>query len=66
MPPFSFLHMWLLSKLPRDEYGQATVEYVMLIMGVALFLILAALAMQSVLGSPLNKISSWIGGQNPP
>jgi Flp pilus assembly pilin Flp len=61
-----FAQAWLASQLNRDEHGQGTVEYVMLIMGVTLFLIVAAMALQGVLSSPLSKVSSWIGGQNPP
>jgi Flp pilus assembly pilin Flp len=66
MPLFSFVHTWLMGKLHRDERGQGTVEYVLLILGVVLFLIVAALALQGVLSGAISKISSWIGGQNPP
>ncbi len=61
-----FLQTWLASKLNRDEHGQGTVEYVLLILGVVLFLIVAALALQGVLSGAISKISSWMGAQNPP
>ena len=62
----SFLRVWLASKLNRDERGQGTVEYVLLILGVVLFLLVAAFALQGVLSSAISKISSWMNGQNPP
>jgi len=52
--------------LGLDERGQGTVEYVLLILGVVLFLIVAALALQGVLSGAISKISSWMAGQNPP
>ncbi len=57
---------WLMTKLNRDEQGQGTVEYVLLILGVVLFLIVAALALQGVLSGAISAISSWMGAQNPP
>jgi Flp pilus assembly pilin Flp len=63
---FSLVQTWLLSKLHRDQDGQGTVEYVLLILGVVLFLIVAALALQDVLSGAISKISSWMGLQNPP
>ncbi|HKX19116.1 MAG TPA: class III signal peptide-containing protein [bacterium] len=62
----SFLRVWLASKLNLDERGQGTVEYVLLILGVVLFLLVAAFALQDVLSSAISKISSWMNGQNPP
>lgn len=62
----SFLRVWLASKLNLDERGQGTVEYVLLILGVVLFLLVAAFALQGVLSSAISKISSWMNGQNPP
>ncbi len=61
-----FVQAWLADKLGWDERGQGTVEYVLLILGVVLFLIVAALALQGVLSGAISKISSWIGTQNPP
>ncbi|HLY21596.1 MAG TPA: hypothetical protein VKT83_03925 [bacterium] len=66
MNVIQFLQAWLAGKLHRDEQGQGTVEYVLLILGVVLLLIVAALALQGVLSGAIAKISSWIGTQNPP
>ena len=63
---FSFVQAWLMSKLHRDEGGQETVEYVVLILGVVLFLLVAAFASQDVLSGPISKVSSWVAGQDPP
>ncbi|HKX19434.1 MAG TPA: hypothetical protein VJT33_15595 [bacterium] len=41
-------------------------EYVLLILGVVLFLLVAAFALQGVLSSAISKISSWMGLQNAP
>jgi len=62
----SLVQTWLMSKFDLDERGQGTVEYVLLILGVVLFLIVAALALQDVLSGAISKISSWMGLQNPP
>jgi len=64
--PLSFLLAWLAAKLHRNERGQGTVEYVLLILGVVLFLIVAALALQGVLSGAISEISSWMGAQSPP
>lgn len=62
----SLVQTWLMRKFDRDERGQGTVEYVLLILGVVLFLIVAALALQGVLSGAISTISSWMGAQNPP
>ncbi len=62
----SLVQTWLMRKFDRDERGQGTVEYVLLILGVVLFLIVAALALQGVLSGAISAISSWMGAQNPP
>ena len=66
MQVIQFARAWLSNKLRLDERGQGTVEYVLLILGVVLFLIVAALALQGVLSGAISKISSWMGLQNPP
>ena len=66
MQVIRFVQAWLADKLGWDERGQGTVEYVLLILGVVLFLIVAAFALQGVLSGAISKISSWIGTQNPP
>jgi Flp pilus assembly pilin Flp len=66
MALFTFVQTWLRGKLHRDERGQGTTEYVLLILGVVLFLIVAALALQGVLNGAIDKISTWISSQNAP
>ena len=66
MALFTFVQTWLTGKLHRDERGQGTTEYVLLILGVVLFLIVAALALQGILNGAIDKISTWIAGQNAP
>ena len=62
----AYLQGWLANRLHRDEQGQGTTEYVLLILGVVLFLIVAALALQGVLNTAIDKISTWISQQNAP
>jgi len=62
----AFMHAWFTGLLRRDERGQGTVEYVLLILGVVLFLIVSALALQNVLSGAIVKISTWMAGQNAP
>ena len=66
MSVWSYVQSWMASKLHRDERGQGTTEYVLLILGVVLFLIVAALALQGVLNTAIDKISTWISQQNAP
>ena len=66
MQMIRFVQAWLADKLGWDERGQGTVEYVLLILGVVLFLIVAAFALQGVLSGAISKISSWMGIQSPP
>ena len=63
---WSFVQTWLATRLHKDERGQGTTEYVLLILGVVLFLIVAALALQGILNSAIDKISTWISQQNAP
>ena len=58
---------WLDAKLARlNEKGQATSEYVLLILGVVLFLIVAAFALRGALNNAITAISNWIAGVTPP
>ena len=58
---------WVHAKLARlNEKGQATSEYVLLILGVVLFLIVAAFALQGALNNAITAISNWIAGVTPP
>ena len=61
-----YLRAWLGQKLRGDESGQAASEYVLTILGVVLFLVVAAFALQGVLSGAVAKISSWIAAVNPP
>lgn len=49
-----------------NEKGQATSEYVLLILGVVLFLIVAAFALRGALNNAITAISNWIAGVTPP
>ena len=66
MHMLTFVQEWVAARLHRDERGQGTTEYVLLILGVVLFLIVAALALQGVLNNAIDKISTWISQQNAP
>ena len=58
---------WLDAKLARlNEKGQATSEYVLLILGVVLFLIVAAFALRGALSGAVTAITNWIAGVTPP
>jgi Flp pilus assembly pilin Flp len=63
---WTYLRAWLSEKLGGDESGQAATEYVLIILGVVLFLVVAAFALQDVLNTAVSKISSWIAAVNPP
>jgi hypothetical protein len=62
---FSFVRAGAASWL-GDERGQGTTEYVLLILGVVLFLIVAALALQGILNGAIDQISTWVSQQNAP
>ena len=66
MQLWSFVQAWLASRFHHDERGQGTTEYVLLILGVVLFLIVAALALQGILNGAISKISVWVSQQNAP
>ena len=63
---FALVWTWARSQLHLDERGQGTTEYVLLILGVVLFLIVAALALQGILNGAIDQISTWISQQNAP
>ena len=58
--------MWLGENPGRDEEGQAATEYVLVMLGVALFLVFAAFALNGILGSATNAIQNWINQVSPP
>jgi uncharacterized protein (UPF0333 family) len=57
---------WLVEKLNMDEKGQTATEYVLVILGVVLFLVFAAFALNGILGSATNAIKNWITTVSPP
>ncbi len=57
---------WMAKVLHRDERGAAATEYVLLILGVVLFMIIAAFGLRDVLNNAVASISNWINSVNPP
>jgi len=57
---------WFGRRLHRDEDGASVTEYVLLILGVVLFLIVAAFALQPMLVGAVTQITTWVGGITPP
>jgi len=43
-----------------DEVGQTATEYVLVILGVVLFLVFAAFALNDILGGATNAIKNWV------
>ena len=66
MLPPAYARAWLLEKLYRWERGQGTTEYVLVTLGVALFLVFAAMAMRPILDTAVTAIGTWIGSSGPP
>jgi len=60
----AYLRAWLAEA--RGERGAAATEYVLLILGVVLFMIVAAFGLRDVLTSAVTAISTWIGSVSPP
>ncbi len=57
---------WVAAVLHRDERGAAATEYVLLILGVVLFMIIAAFGLRDVLNNAVSAIGNWINSVNPP
>jgi hypothetical protein len=57
---------WLAEKLGGDEAGQTATEYVLVILGVVLFLVFAAFALNGILGQATNAIKNWVTSINTP
>ena len=66
MPVLEYVKSWLLPKAKGDEAGQTATEYVLVILGVVLFLVFAAFALNGILGSATNAIQNWINQVAPP
>jgi Flp pilus assembly pilin Flp len=60
----TYLRAWLGQYL--DERGAAATEYVLVILGVVLFMIVAAFGLRDVLVGAVTAISTWIDGVTPP
>ena len=61
-----YARAWLAQKLDRNEAGQTATEYVLVILGVVLFLVFAAFALNGILGSATNAIKNWVNSVNTP
>ena len=57
---------WLAEKLNRNERGQTATEYVLVILGVVLFLVFAAFALNGILGGATNAIKNWVTSVSAP
>ncbi len=66
MSLLAYFKAWVTTRFQLDERGCAALEYVLVILGVVLFLVFAAFALQGVLNGAVTKISNWIGSVNPP
>lgn len=66
MMTLQFAWTWLTSKLSLDEEGQGSTEYVLLILGVVLFLIFAAMGLRGMLSGAVTTISGWVSSVGPP
>ena len=60
MLALEFAKRWLVAKLNLDEEGQTATEYVLVILGVVLFLVFAAFALNGILGGATNSIKNWV------
>lgn len=63
---FTYLRAWLQEKLHLDERGQGAIEYVLVILGVVLFLIVAAFGLRGGLNGAVTAVTTWIGSVTPP
>ena len=60
MLTLKFARAWLAKRLAMDEVGQTATEYVLVILGVVLFLVFAAFALNDILGGATNAIKNWV------
>ncbi|MDR7532980.1 MAG: hypothetical protein QN162_06520 [Armatimonadota bacterium] len=61
-----YLRAWLAVRFDLDEKGAAATEYVLIILAVVLFMIVAAFGLRDVLLTAVGKVEEWIGAVNPP
>ena len=60
MHMLEYANAWLAERLDRDEAGQTATEYVLVILGVVLFLVFAAFALNDILGGATNAVKNWV------
>jgi hypothetical protein len=60
MLTLKYARAWLAKRLTMDEVGQTATEYVLVILGVVLFLVFAAFALNDILGGATNAIKNWV------
>ena len=60
MSTLEYAKAWLAERLDLDEAGQTATEYVLVILGVVLFLVFAAFALNGILGNATNAIKNWV------
>lgn len=63
---FTYVRAWLQEKFHLDERGQGAIEYVLIILGVVLFLIVAAFGLRGGLNTAVTAVTNWIGSVSPP
>jgi hypothetical protein len=66
MLALEYAKRWLFEKLNLDEEGQTATEYVLVILGVVLFLVFAAFALNGILGGATNAIKNWVTSVSAP
>ena len=66
MATLEYLRAWLAETVDQDEAGQTATEYVLVILGVVLFLVFAAFALNGILGGATNAIKNWVTSVSPP
>ncbi len=66
MSLLQYARAWMAEKLHRGESGQTATEYVLVILGVVLFLVFAAFALNGILGSATNAIKTWVSSVGAP
>ena len=60
MSMLEYANAWLGERRNKDEAGQTATEYVLVILGVVLFLVFAAFALNGILGGATNAIKNWV------
>ena len=66
MPMLEYANALLAETRSRDEAGQTATEYVLVILGVVLFLVFAAFALNDILGGATNAIKNWVTSVSTP